>query len=73
MKIAMNVHGRNGPGGNNIECITRNYRRPDLNDGNFDETYIFVSSDRTAPCWISKRCNVRRMKRQFGGENRNET
>lgn len=75
MKIIMNVCDANGKYKNGIECICR--VKFDLSEDapynmGWDDVHIMVSGSEYAHCWYSKKSNVRRLKKQFGENNRNE-
>lgn len=52
---------------NIIPHITRYKKQGHLSN----DKYYIVAANTIVPCWISKKCNVRRFERQFG-ENRNK-
>lgn len=71
----MNVCDADGKYNNYIECICRmkvvlNGRPPDNMDWN--DVYIMVSESERGNCWYSNKSNVRRLKKQFGEQNRNK-
>lgn len=75
MKIILNVCDAGGKYKNNIECICRGKfdlcaGPPDKMD--WDDVCIMVSESDYGHCWYSKKSNVRRLKKQFGENNRNE-
>lgn len=76
MKIIMNVCDADGKYNNLIECVCR--MKVDLFGGppdnkDWDDVYIMVSESKYGNCWYSNKSNVRRLKKQFGEQNRNIT
>lgn len=74
MKLIMNVCDADGKYNNIIECICRGKfdlcaGSPDKMD--WDDVCIMVSESDYGHCWYSKKSNVRRLKKQFGENNRN--
>lgn len=71
----MNVCDADGKYNNMIECICK--MKIDLGgyySDNMDwiDVHIVVSESDYGHCWYSKKSNVRRLKKQFGENNRNE-
>lgn len=74
MKILMNVCDANGKYENQIECICRmtvNLAGAPPYKKDWNDVYIMVSESEHRKCWYSKKSNVRRLKKQFGEQNRN--
>lgn len=74
MKILMNVCDANGKYKNQLECICR--MKINLGGGppynkDWNDVYIMVSESEYGNCWYSNKCNVRRLKKQFGEQDRN--